>query len=166
MTSRIPWLAAAAVASVCMVACTAPANVQAEKIRGTVSSLPVPRGWTEPAPIQTVCMEPNLDCQDPNARRVFTTASNVDQACAEFVGWVKSNAVFEVPRAIVGTVEKQPATQDCRTELGLYARFSVTARAPDDAAGDATWLLRVTPYGNGFTAAAALGAPPRDPWRN
>ena len=149
-----------------MVACTAPSNVQAEKISGTVSSLPVPRGWTEPEPMQTVCMEPNLDCQDPNARRIFTTESNVDQACAEFIGWVKNNAVFEVPRAIVGTAEKEPAVQDCKTELGLYARFSVTARAPDDAAGNAKWLLRVTPYGKGFTAAVVLGAPPRDPWRS
>ena len=141
MTARVAWLAAVVVACSSVTGCTAPTNVQAQKIAGTMSSLPVPRGWTEPAPMQTVCMEPNLDCQDPNARRVFTTTAVRQQVCVEFVGWVQN-------------------------EIAHYTRYLVTARAPHDGAGDAHWRMALTQAASGYALSVVVGSPPREPWRS
>lgn len=115
--------------------------------------------------MQTVCMEPNLDCQDPNARRAFATTVGLQQACAEFVGWVKNNAVFEVPTAIVDTSESTVAIADCQEEITSYTRYRVKAGAPEDGSGDASWKLTLTRSAPGFSLSAVLGSPPRDPWR-
>jgi len=166
MTARVAWLVAVVVACSPVSACTAPTNVQAQKIAGTMSSLPVPRGWSEPAPMQTVCMEPDLDCQDPNARRVFITTAGRQHSCVEFVGWVQNNAVFEIPSAIVGTSEKPVAAEDCLAEIAHYTRYVVTARAPHDGAGDAHWRMALTQAASGYALSVVVGSPPREPWRS
>jgi hypothetical protein len=153
----------ALVVALLLVGCTAPTNVQAEKIRGTMASLTAPRGWSEPTPMQTDCMQPNLDCQDPNARRTFVTSVHVTRACAEVVGWVANNAVFEIPKAIVGTAQKTPSEADCLAEIRDYSRYSIKARAPHDAAGDAGWLLKLAPQATGYALTVVIGAPPRQP---
>ena len=115
--------------------------------------------------MQTVCMEPNLDCQDPNARRAFATTVGLQRACAEFFGWVKNNAAFELPLAIVGTSEATVAIADCQTEITNYTRYVVKAKAPHDGAGDAAWRLTLTRGAPSFSLSVVLGSPPRDPWR-
>jgi hypothetical protein len=159
---RVSYVAGGLIALM-LAGCTAPTNVQAEKIRGTMASLTAPRGWTEPTPMQTDCMQPNLDCQDPNARRMFVTTVDVTRTCGELVGWVANNAVFEIPKAIVGTSEKTPIAADCVTELHDYGRYLLKARAPHDAAGDAGWKLKLAPQSVGYSLTVVIGAPPRQP---
>jgi hypothetical protein len=108
-------------------------------------------------------MEPNLDCQDPNARRTFTTSSDLVRTCGEVVGWVLNNPVFEHPTAIIGTTERGPRPDDCLAEIHLYGRYALKAQGPHDAVGDASWRLKLAADSHGFGLTVVLGAPPRVP---
>jgi PBP1b-binding outer membrane lipoprotein LpoB len=135
------------------------------RIQQAVAALPTPSSWAEVGSIETTCTDTNVDCQDPNARRLFLHEGTAAEACAQAVDYVNGTPAFVSATAIRGAAEVQPSAADCQAELTAYTRYQLRATAPSDVGGAAAWRLRLTPAdAGGFELSVVLGDPPRDPW--